>query len=134
MGMLDKNIRDAKKIKDALNMFGLKAKGPERTEKTNIKLELDYDAHKKHHAAVELLIPKFDTQVLPGDTLKIDYDFLIEYFDNVSVKLQAVQELCEDPDVVVDASCNRLQRGSCVIFDALKALENIIKQVKAREE
>ncbi len=122
------------KLKPVLGMFSGIVRKPERVEKTTIKLELDYAVHKKHQEAVELLIPQFHDPVIPGDTLKITYDFIIEYFDNVSANLQAIRELCEDPNIVVAASCNRLQKGSCVIFDTLKALENIIKQIKAREE
>ncbi len=118
----------------ALNMFSGLVRKPERVENTTIKMELDYEATKKHREAVELLIPNFQGAVKPGDTLRISYDFLIEYFGNVNANLQAIRELCEDPNIVVAASCNRLQKGSCVLFDTLKAFENIIEQIKAREE
>ncbi len=118
----------------ALNMFSTLVRKPERVENTTIKMELDYEATKKHREAVELLIPNFQGAVKPGDTFRISYNFLIEYFGNVNANLQAIRELCEDPNIVVAASCNRLQKGSCVLFDTLKALENIIEQIKAREE
>jgi hypothetical protein len=104
----------------------------EKQEEVNIRMTLDPAAYARHAQAVGVLVPNFKEQMLKDDELKVAYDFTIEYFGNVVRKLEAVEKICSDPDVVVAASCPELEQGRLLVYEALKRLEAIIKSMKGR--
>ena len=107
--------------------------GPlERREHVEIKMELDKAAYARHASAVRALVPDFKLQMRGGDTLSVRYKFVIEYFGDVAEKLEAVQTLCSDPDVVQTASCADLEQGRILVYEVLKRLDAVIKQVKGK--
>jgi hypothetical protein len=106
---------------------------PERIEAVNIKMKLTGAAAKSHKDAVLTLNPTALDHIRDDDDLLINYSFIIQYFDDVLGGLEAVQEICEDPDVVLSASCAELEEGRLLVYEVLKKLEAVIKTTKARE-
>ncbi len=66
------------------------------------------------------------------DLLKVDYTLSIKYLGDVAKALQAVADICSDPDVVVMASCADLTQGRILCFEAFKKLEAVIKEIEKR--
>ncbi len=120
-----------KTLEKVLEMFQGNETKPERVEKTMVTLELDFEAYKKHKKAITQLVPEME-EPRDGGSILLSYQFLIEYFDNITAALKAIQELCEDESIIINANCNRLQETSCVIFDTLEALKQVRKTIKNR--
>ena len=107
---------------------------PERTEAIRINMKVKGSMYEKHRKAVNLLVPDYDryANVQTDDTINISYKFWATYYGVVQ-NLQAVQSLCDDPDVVVKVDCAELEKGRILIYETLKKLDNIIQHVKGRE-
>ena len=107
---------------------------PERTETICLNMEVKGSMYEKHRKAVHILTPKYGryTDIQPDDTIKISYKFWASYYGVVQ-NLQAVQDICDDPDVVVKADCAALEEGRILVYETLKKLDNIIQKVKGRE-
>ncbi len=103
---------------------------PERLETVKIGMDLHPAAYERHRAAVRTLVPDYDQQMFNGDTLKVSYSLSIGYFGEVVKQLHAVQELCEDPEVISDANCVTLQEGRILCYAVLKKLEAVLKGLK----
>lgn len=97
-------------------------------------MEVKGSAYEKHRKAITLLDPEYGryANIQTADTIKIRYKFWASYYGVVE-NLQAVQGLCDDPDVVVEADCDELEGGRILIYETLKKLDNIIQHVKGRE-
>lgn len=104
----------------------------ERTEKISILMTLDASAYEKHKEAVHLLAPNYqDTIVHQSDTFLITYKFRAVYNDVVK-QLQAVEELCNDPNVITSVGCTALEKQRCLVYRVLKKLDNIIQKAKRK--
>jgi hypothetical protein len=105
---------------------------PVRVEELKIRMKLDMAAKERYPDACEALNSNID-YMDKGDWLDIRYTLFCRYFGDIVEKLTAVQELCEDPAIVIDASCEELEAGRVLIFEVCKRLENVIALSKARE-
>lgn len=107
---------------------------PERIEIIHLLIEVKASAYEQHKEALDILFPEYQDKVIkqPDDTIKINYKFRADYYGVVQ-RLQAVQELCGDPDVVVAADCDTLEANRILIYETLKKLDNIIQHVKGQE-
>ncbi len=103
-----------------------------RTENIKVKMELEKEAGSRHQLAIELLNGSI-SDLLEGDLLTVNWEFFIEYFGDISLRLKAVNKLCNDPDVVVSADCKLLEEGQCLIFETLSNLKQLIQTIKRRE-
>jgi hypothetical protein len=97
-------------------------------------MELTKDAADKHEDAVKTLIRNLKTQLRDGDTLKVTYDFIVQYYGDIVRKLQAVGVICSDPSVVVTASCGELEEGRILVYEVLKKLDHVIQLARQRDE
>jgi hypothetical protein len=97
-------------------------------------MDVKGSAYEKHRKAINILCPDYDryTNVPTDDMVHIRYKFWASYYGVVK-NLQAVQDLCDDPDVVVTVDCAELEEGRILIYETLKKLDNIIQHVKDRE-
>ena len=105
-----------------------------RAESVNIGMDLDKKAFDRHEEVVRILVPNFKGQLKQGDNLKVSYDFFIMYFGDVVKKLTAVAAICDDPDVVLSASCEELEEGEILCYEVLNKLKRVIALVKNRVE
>lgn len=125
---------EAKAMDTALALALADANGsfhsPVRSETVKIGMNLQFEAYERHREAVRTLLPAFDTRMSAGDDLKVNYTFSIDYFGDVVKKLTAVQELCEDPEIISDANCVTLQEGRILCYAVLKKLEAVLKGLK----
>ena len=103
---------------------------PERMEDVCIQMTLDDKAYEKHSEAVNTLVPPQDVE--DGDSVKVKYLFKIGYYGGIVEALKAVKELCDDPDVLVSASCRQLTEGRIMIHEVLKQLDAVIKEIDER--
>ncbi len=104
----------------------------ELVEKINIKMKLERDVANRNTEAIQCLIPNWKEYLKDSDTLTIDYNFNCEYLGTVATALRHIQAICDDPDVVLDVSCESLAQGHILIYEVLKRLEQVIKTVEAR--
>lgn len=110
-----------------------KTRTPECTEVVSVLMALEPSSYEKHKEAIQTLSPDFQIEhIQPDDLINVSYEFSVYYF-NVVKQLQAVLEICSDPDVIVASSCPALEAGRIVIYEALKKLDNVIQHVKGRE-
>ena len=107
---------------------------PERTETVCINMVVKGSAYDKHKKAIHILTPNYGryTDIQLNDTICIHYKFWASYYDVVQ-KLQSVQDICDDPDVVVTVDCSELEAGRILVYETLKKLDSIIQQVKDRK-
>lgn len=98
---------------------------PERTEKLEIKLELDKTRADKFKSEVDLLTEGMVPLVDEGDTLKVTYTFSVDYFGNIVKGLQAVRALLSDRWVVRDVNINELKHGESLIVELLDELRKV---------
>ena len=106
---------------------------PERTDDVSLLMTLDASAYERHKEAVRILAPNYqNADAQQSDLYRVTYKFWVGYYGVVK-KLQAVQEICDDPDVITAASCADLEEGRTLIYEVLKKLDNIIQQVKERK-
>jgi len=100
---------------------------PPKSENVKIRMKLSKSGLLHHLETIKLLRPDVvDLQMGDEDSLTVSYDFTIAYLGNVAKALQAVQTLCEAPDVVMEASCEELEQGRILVYEVLKRLEAII--------
>jgi hypothetical protein len=105
----------------------------DRIEVVRILMTLDPSAYERHKEAVCTLSPSFQPENTQRDDLiNVTYKFTAYYYGVVK-QLQAVQELCDDPEVIVTIDCAELEAQRIIIYETLKKLDNIIQQVKGRE-
>lgn len=110
--------------------------GPNRVEEATFRFEANYTQAQKYRELIGQLdesLARATVPVQPGDTLLIRYQILIAYFGDVAKKLGIIQTLAEDPDLLVKVDINELQHGRCVIFDALRALDDAIDRIQLRQ-
>ena len=106
---------------------------PERTEGVSLLMTLSASAYKRHKEAVHILDPGYQNAgAQQSDSYLVTYRFWIDYF-NIVKELQAVEEICNDPDVPAVATCAALEENRILIYEMLKKLDNIIQQVKERK-
>lgn len=106
---------------------------PECIERVDILMTLEAAAYERHKEAIEVLDPSHkDADSGPDDIINVRYKFWVHYHGVVK-QLQAVQEICDDPDVITATSCADLEEGRILIYEVLKKLDNIIQQVKERK-
>ena len=104
---------------------------PPRHESVRINMKLSKSSLLNHLEVVKLLRPDVvDLHMDDDTTLSLDYDFSIAYLGDVATNLQAVQELCEAPDVVMEASCAELEQGRILVYEVLKKLDRLIAAKK----
>jgi hypothetical protein len=104
----------------------------ELVENITIGMKLKPEAATRHKEAVLHLCPGLVGWVKDTDEVNIDYKFCCEYFGSVEVALRHIQSICDDPDVVLDVSCESLAQGRILLYEVLKRLEQVIKTVEAR--
>jgi hypothetical protein len=109
--------------------MGWFSRTPERREEIVIGLELDAARARKHDAEVRFLSGWDLLCVEQGDTVHIDYKFRIDYFDHVCGKLEAVERIIDDPEVVKRVSVEELEYGRSVIMDVAAKLKSIIEKL-----
>lgn len=106
---------------------------PERVERVNIEFELDFKAFKRHEKAIRALTPGFTLERMShGDLFCIDYKFMVDY-QGVVESLNAIMELCDDPDVINKLGCKALENERILIYEVLKKLDETIEKVKQRD-
>lgn len=105
----------------------------ERSELCRIEMKLDKTVTDRHIEAVKELT-NYDTEAYmrDGDDLYLDYEFCIEYFNDVVANLQAVNALCNDPAVILSANCALLEEGQCLAFEVMANLKQVIQTIKER--
>ena len=103
-----------------------------RIEHCTICLNLDNLAAVKHAKALKILGVSQPT--VEGDELRVRYTLMLEYIGNVAKALQAVNEICQDPNVIIDANSQALEEGQCLIFETFTNLKQVIKLVKRRSK
>lgn len=105
---------------------------PEQTDRINIKFELDFEAFKRHKKAILKLSPRFDLKTMTGsDSFRINYKFMVDYH-GVIENLNAIMELCDDSDIVVNVNCHALENERILVYEVLKKLDATIEKVKQR--
>jgi hypothetical protein len=102
---------------------------PERTETIYISMELKGSAYEKHKEAIHTLCPDHTTNVQQDDRIKISYTFWATYHGLVE-NLQAVEELCGDPDTITSVDCAALEERRILVYEVLKKLDSVIQKVK----
>ncbi len=107
---------------------------PTRTESLGIRMDVDgKSAYTKHSRSLrDLPLTKPIEDFEDGDILKVDYTLDINYFGDVAKALQAVADICSDPNVVVTASCADLTQGRILCYEAFRKLDAIIKRIESR--
>ena len=106
---------------------------PERTEVVSILMVLEPSTYERHEEAVRTLEPSFQNEHFQkGELVNVTYRLSIHYY-NVVKELQAVAEICDDPEVITAISCSELEASRLVIYETLKKLDNVIQQVKDRK-
>ncbi len=101
----------------------------EHRERINIRFELNFEAFKRHEKAIRILKPGFDPKMMTGsDSFRLDYRFVVDYHGVVE-NLNAIVELCDDPDVVNGLSCQALESERILIHEVLKKLDATIEKV-----
>ena len=107
----------------------------EKEELIRIQMRVDGKAYARHSQAISALplTKPIKGKVEKSDVLNVDYTLTAQYIGNVAKALEAVKELCSDPDIIVTASCADLMQGRILFYEALKRLEAIIKEVEKRD-
>jgi len=99
-------------------------------------MKVKAEAYQKHKEAIDTLSPGYQDNrfviIQPDDIIDVKYNFHLSYHGVVQ-QLQAVKDLCEDPDVVVTADCAALEAGRILVYETLKKFDSIIQHVKGRE-
>jgi hypothetical protein len=97
-----------------------------RQDKLQFQLDLNKDKVEKHlkHIAIILGQKEFIVKLDADDMLKINYDLHIQYFGDVVERLEALNSVLNDPEVLLNISTKELRVGFCLI-------ENIFKQIEA---
>ena len=101
-------------------------------ENVRIQITLNPKALKRHETAVQTLVPNAMSGEAEDTILKVDYKFYVDYLGNVEACLNAVKEICDDPSVIVKASCDALKQDRILIHRVLKKLDAVIKSAKGR--
>ena len=104
-----------------------------RVEDVKMHLALNSVAVKRHKKALKRLGIFFE-DIKDGDTCKVNYTFYIEYLGSVAKDLADMSQICNDPTVIVDASCERLEKGQILVYEILKKLDSIIGTIKRRKD
>jgi len=102
-----------------------------RKETCQIIMRLNKTLCEKHRETAKT-VKVLPNDVLEGDILKLSYEFTIHYYGEIVERLKAVNKICSDPDVVIDVNCELLEESKCLVYEALKNLEKLIKTVKGR--
>jgi hypothetical protein len=106
-----------------------------RTEIIPIDLELNKQESMKRHAlALKILLPHGVPKTADGDTLKVHWTLTCAYLEETALTLEAIGSICDDPDVIVNATCAPLEEGKILVLEVLKKLEAVIAKVRARQE
>ena len=107
----------------------------QHTQAVKILMSLSKEAHDRCREIVHILWPTWnETLIRPGDTLCLDYEVSVYYFNDLIKKLTAVQTLCADPEVNVEVSREELEEVRILVYEVLKRLENVIQEVRSRDE
>ena len=104
----------------------------DRVECIAIQLTLNGKEIKKHKHALAVLCNNIHFG--EGDTLDIEYKFFVAYMQELVDRFRAIQDLCMNPEVVIDASCTDLEQGKILVYEVLKELELIITSVKEKQD
>lgn len=118
----------AKMVDDTPPVLVLGQEKLQRREKVEIKMTLHKEAFERHKKAVKILL--VPPEMMEDDSLVITYKFFCEYFGNVVACLQAVEEICDDPDIIKEADCEALEEGRILVYEVLRKLEAVIQKVK----
>jgi len=107
-----------------------------KTETCQISMSLNRDAVSRQIKAVETLLSpeQLETaeETKSADTLKVKYDFRIDYFGDIVEKLEAVRQICKDSKVVVEVNCDLLEKNRCLVYETMKALDKLIQTIKKK--
>jgi hypothetical protein len=98
---------------------------PERTERVQIKFELDKTRIDKFKSEIDLLTKG---QMLPtgqDDTLKLTYSFGVDYFGNIVAAFKAIRTLLSDRWVVREVAINELKHGESVLVELLDEIRKV---------
>lgn len=107
--------------------------GPNRVEEVVFSFDANYEQAQKYREALGQLDPSLaraTVPVQPGDTLQFSYRIVIEYFGTVVRNLGIIQQIAEDPEMLVKVDIDELQHGRCVILDAIRALDEAIERIR----
>jgi len=101
-----------------------------RQEKVVIKMTLDKATYDRQQTAVEALGAQHF--VNEGDTLHVTYTFMADYIGDIVKKLTAVEAICDDPAVIIDADVAEVRHGRMLVYEVLKKLDRISKKLRLR--
>lgn len=108
---------------------------PRRTESISINLLLNKKEADRYSEDIKLILREGrDRKISQHDKLSIDYDFHIDYFGDVAERLEAVNRLVSDSNVLVNCSMEELEHGRSVIRDLFRQIERTIDMQVQREQ
>lgn len=104
-----------------------------RSESIKIHIELDYEKYREVAELVERLC-KWRPSAIPGDTVKFDYAFAIEYFGRVEENLDTVLTILGQAETaVVSVDSELIDGATCLIARVVEKLRQIQTMVTPRE-
>lgn len=107
-----------------------------RVEDVPVELSLDKLATiERHKLALKILLNRDvdDFKVRDGDTLKVTWRLVLEYLGRTEMQLEALGDILDDPDIIVDAKCEPLEEGKILVFEVFRKLKKVIRKVRKQQ-
>ncbi len=105
-----------------------------RTEHCKIEMKIEKKEAIQYASELKLLLGCSHPEMVKDDFLKFNWDFWIMYFGGIAAKLEAVNSICKNPNIIISADCELLEEGKCLVFKTLTNLKQVIQTIKKRKE
>lgn len=102
----------------------------DRVETLRFKLTLDEKQARKHRCAVTTFAPNLSRESFADGsvaTVNLLYSINLAYLDGVEKNLDALLEILEDDELVLEAASEEMVHGRCIIQDLLTKLDRLIE-------
>ncbi len=107
-------------------------KNNHRLERLAFHLALDKTKADIHAKDAKRVLGHDLPEVATGDTLKLTYALSIEYWGDVAERLEAMNRILADTDVVVDISTQELKHGTCLIEEVFNRIATAKRLIAER--
>jgi len=107
----------------------------DKFEQVDIKMILDkLRSVERHRLALGVLLPYKVPSMNEGDKLEVTWSFVIQYLFNTAIALEAINSICDDPEVILDVDCKALKEGEILIYSVLSKLQALMYSITQREK
>jgi len=105
------------------------------TRKENVAFQISVIVTKENKELVQEALAAVGSSfpAREGDTVRIDYSFVIDYLNGINKKFDTIMELLERKDTILESvSLSELNHGKVLIYEMLSRIDKIQRKLVKR--